>query len=103
MEKEVNVEHQEMIARLQRLREEVEQDGGMGIADLETTFALALSDVCRALGLSDEEHGLILGPEATASVTATLNTRVWAIVLVPEIALATTTTTAAIPAPGEGP
>ena len=95
------MERQELIARLQSLREEVEQDGEMGIADLETTFALALSDVCRALVLSDEEHSLILGPEATASMTATLNTRVWMMVLVPEIALATTP--AAIPASGEGP
>jgi hypothetical protein len=95
------MKRQEMIARLQRLREEMEQDAGMGIADLETTFALALSDVCRALGLSDKEHSLILGPEATASVTATLNTRVWMVVLVPENAVATTTT--AIPASGGGP
>jgi hypothetical protein len=95
------MKRQEMIARLQALREEVEQDGGMGIADLETTFALALSDVCQALGLTEEEEDLVLGPEAAAYVAATLDTRVWMVVLVPENAVATTTT--AIPASGGGP
>ena len=95
------MKRQELIGRLQALREEVEQGGEMGIADLETTFGLALSDVCRGLGLSDEEHERVLGPEAIASVTATLNTRVWMMILVPENALATST--AAIPASGEGP
>ena len=101
LEKEVTMERQELIARLQGLREMIEQEGSVGIADLETTFALALSDVCQALGLTEEEEDLVLGPEAAAYVAATLDTWVWAVVLVPENAIATTTT--AIPASGEGP
>ena len=65
-----------MIVRLRILREEIEQDG-QGIALLETTFALALSDVCDALGLSGEERDLVLGSVTTAYVNTVLDTRVW--------------------------
>ena len=78
------MERQELIARLQGLREEIEQDGRERIAMLETTFALALSDVCDALGLTGEEHDLVLGWETAAYVTAVLNTRVWSVEIEPE-------------------
>jgi hypothetical protein len=65
----------EVAARLKSLREEVEQDGE-AIADLETTFALALSDVCNALGLVKEEHDLVLGRRAAAYLAEVLSTRV---------------------------
>lgn len=66
----------EIVTRLKGLREEIEQ-GGEKIADLETTFALALSDVCNALGLTAEEHDEVLEPEAAADVAAILDTRIW--------------------------
>jgi len=75
-----------MIARLKSLREEIEQDDE-GIASLETTFALVLSDVCDALGFTGEEHNLVLGREAAAYVAALLGTRVWPVEMEPEEAL----------------
>jgi len=71
------MERQELIVRLKGLREEIERDGGEGIAMLETTFALALSDVCDALGFTSEEYDLVLGREAAAYTVAVLDTRVW--------------------------
>lgn len=71
------MKRQEMIARLRGLREWIEQEGEVRTADLETTFALALSDVCDALGLTDEEHDQVLGREAATCVTEILRTRVW--------------------------
>lgn len=75
MKIESNCRHQ-VIVRLRSLREEVEQDGEK-IVSLETCFALALSDVCDALGLTGEERELVLGPEAAAYVEALLNASVW--------------------------
>ncbi|MBU1748731.1 MAG: hypothetical protein KKA73_13670 [Chloroflexi bacterium] len=69
-------DRQEMIARLKNLREEIEQDG-VKIVSLETTFALALSDVCDALELTSEERTRVLGPAATACIDTLLDTRVW--------------------------
>jgi len=81
------VERQELIARLQGLREEIERDGGERIAMLETTFALTLSEVCDALGFTGEEHDLVLGPAAAAYVADLLGTRVWPVEMEPEEAL----------------
>lgn len=92
------MERQEMIARLQALREQAERNSGASINDLETPFALALSDVCQALGLTDEERELVLGREATARVAALLDIRVWIVDLMPKDALAPTAPAAAIPA-----
>jgi len=71
------MKRQAVIARLRSLREEIEQGGEERITDLETTFVLALSDVCDALGLTGEEHDQILGREAAAYVAEILQTRVW--------------------------
>lgn len=71
------MEQQEVVARLKSLREEIEQDGEVGIAALEATFALALSDVCCALGLTEEEHDEVLGQEATAYVVEIRQARFW--------------------------
>jgi len=67
----------EMVNRLKGLREEIERDGGVRIAALEALFALALWDVCRALGLSEEECDVVLGQEGAAYVEGVLCTRVW--------------------------
>ena len=75
----------EVIVRLRSLREEIEQ-GGEKIVSLETCFALALADVCDALGLTDEERARVLGPEAAAYVETLLNARVWLSISLPAIA-----------------
>jgi len=71
------MEHQEVIARLKGLRQEIEQEGEVGIAELETTFALALADVCGALGMGRQEYEQVLGQEAASSVEDVCETRVW--------------------------
>ena len=50
-----------VIARLTALRHEVETSN-------LPPFALVLSDVCRALGLTHREHDQVLGPQASAYV-----------------------------------
>ncbi len=69
--------HHELVARLTALREGIERDGEIPIAALETPFALALSDVCAALGLSGAEHDEVLGRAATAYVAAFRDSRAW--------------------------
>lgn len=74
---------QKVITRLKSLREEIERDGESTVS-LETTFALALSDVCDALRLTGEERKLVLGQEAAVYVAAVLDTRVWPVETEPE-------------------
>ena len=69
--------HHELVARLKTLREEIERDGDVPIAALETPFALALSDVCTVLGLSGAEHDEVLGRAAAVYVAALRDSRVW--------------------------
>ena len=95
MEKFIPDCQQFVVTRLCSLREEIEQDGEK-IASLEVSFALALSDVCDALGLSGEERELVLGPEAAAYVEALLNARVWLGISLPAAAPAQVTGTAAL-------
>ncbi len=71
------MERQEVIARLRNLREEIEQEGEVDIAALETTFALALSDVCGALELGREECDRVLGQDAAVYVAEVCETRFW--------------------------
>lgn len=71
------MERRELIVSLKGLREEIEQDGGVRIIDLETSFALALSDVCDALGFTAREHDEVLGQEAAAHVAGIRQTRFW--------------------------
>jgi hypothetical protein len=56
------MERQEVVAKLKGLREEFEKDG-VSILDVPTTMAMALSDVCVALGLSQAEHDEVVGEE----------------------------------------
>ena len=97
MEKFIPDCQQFVVTRLCSLREEIEQDGEK-IASLEVSFALALSDVCDALGLTGEEYKLVLGPEAAAFVEALLNSRVWLTIPLPAAA-PVQTTGIAVPAP----
>jgi len=88
-----------LVIRLKSLRKEIEQSGEVKITILETSFALALSDVCLALDLTDEQHDEVLGAEAAAYVAALLNTRVWPTeALQEQVAPAVPAILAAIPA-----
>lgn len=70
------MERQEVVARLKGLREEFEKEG-VNILDVPTTMALALSDVCDALGLSQEEHDEVVGEEVAQAVEEWKSARVW--------------------------
>lgn len=71
------MEQQKVVARLRSLREEIERDGEVRIAALETTFALALSDVWCVLGFTEEEHDEVLGRDAAAYVAEIRQARFW--------------------------
>ena len=94
------MEQQEVVARLRSLREEIEQDGEVRIDTLETTFALALSDVCYALGLTEEEHAEVLGQDAVAYVAEIRQARFWPVGrdMEKETATVALTEVAAVPA-----
>ena len=70
------MEQKEVVARLKGLREEFEQDG-INILDVPTTMALALSDVCDALGLSQVEHDEVVGEEVAQSIEEWKSARMW--------------------------
>jgi len=94
------MEQQELVTRLRSLREGIERDGEVRIAALETTFALALSDVCCALGLTAEEHDEVLGQNAAAYVAEIRQARFWPVErdMKEETATLTLTEAAAVPA-----
>ena len=81
--------HHELVARLKALRENIERDGDAPITALETPFALALSDVCAALGLTGAEHDEALGRAAAAYVAALCDSRAWPAGMNPGAALPT--------------
>jgi hypothetical protein len=95
-----DVEQQKAVARLRSLREEIERDGEVRTAALETTFALALSDVCCALGFTEEEHDEVLGRDAAAYVAEIRQVRFWPIdrEMEEETATVALTGAAAVPA-----
>ena len=64
-----------VVAQLTTLRREVEA-ANLPLETFTPPFALVLSDVCRVLGLTTEEHDKILGPQAAAYV-ATIRKRRW--------------------------
>lgn len=70
------MEQKEMIAKLKGLREEFEKDG-ISILDVPTTMALALSDVCDALGLSQAEHDEVVGEEVAQAIEEWKSARIW--------------------------
>jgi len=65
-----------MIAKLKGLREEFEKDG-ISILDVPTTMALALSDVCDALGLNQAEHDEVVGEEVAQAIEEWKSARIW--------------------------
>jgi hypothetical protein len=70
------MECQEVIAKLKGLREEFEKDG-LDILYTPIPVALVLSDVCEALGLSQAEHGEVLGEEASGAIREWADCRMW--------------------------
>jgi (p)ppGpp synthase/HD superfamily hydrolase len=70
------VERKEVVAKLKGLREEFEKDG-ISILDVPTTMAMALSDVCDALGLSQAEHDEVVGEEVAQAVEEWKSARMW--------------------------
>ena len=71
------MDRQEMVERLADLRRETEAEAGVSVVELETSLALALWDVCGALGLTDTERTEVLGHSATACVHSFLDGQVW--------------------------
>ena len=70
------MERKEVVAKLKGLREEFEKDG-ISILDVPTTMALALSDVCDALGLSQAEHDEVVGEEVAQAIEEWKSARIW--------------------------
>jgi hypothetical protein len=63
-----------VIEQLTSLRREVEA-AHLPLVKFAPSFALVLSDVCRALHLTDREHDRVLGPQAAAYVADVRNRR----------------------------
>lgn len=57
-----------LIHRLTHLRLTVESEARTNIIDVQTNFALALSDVCQELKLDEAEERRVLGDEAYSYV-----------------------------------
>ncbi len=70
------MERKEVVAKLKGLREEFEKDG-ISILDVPTTMAMALSDVCDALGLSQAEHDEVVGEEVAQAIEEWKSARIW--------------------------
>lgn len=90
------MKRKDVTARLKGLREEFEKDGS-SILDVPTTMALALSDVCNALGLSQEEHDLVLGSEVAEAIEEWRSARMWQPAEEKETAPRSVTELAAVP------
>jgi hypothetical protein len=71
----------EMVERLACLRREVEAEAGVSVVELETSFALALWDVCGALELTEPERATVLGQSADDCICGFLDKQIWPIEL----------------------
>ena len=88
------MKRQEIVDRLHDLRVEIEQEDGVPISVLETTFALALADVCNTLKLTREERDQVLVEKATAYVAGIDGLRFWPVGMREEMATIASTTSA---------
>ena len=70
------MERRTIVLKLRTLREEMEADG-ISTLDVVAPVALILSDVCNALELSQAEHDLVLGSEATEAIEEWGPARLW--------------------------
>lgn len=62
--------------RLWQFRLGLEGQAGQPVTTLDAPVALILSDLCRFLHLSEEQHRRVLGDEGVTYVNEFLNTRV---------------------------
>lgn len=69
------MDRRSVITSLKALRTEAQQDAN--IMDMEVPFALILSDVCDALGLSPIERGVVLGPTVALAVREWESAKLW--------------------------
>jgi predicted HTH transcriptional regulator len=68
--------HKAVIDRLRRFREGLERDmQPESWTDLEASMVLLLSDVCDALGLTEDERASVLGQEGTRALDEDLEVR----------------------------
>jgi|GEM_PF-5837218 len=65
-----------LTGRLAQFRAELEEGAGQPICALKTDVALLLSDLCRFLGLDEEQHNFVLGEGGVRHVTQVLDTRI---------------------------
>ncbi len=65
-----------MTGQLARFRAELEEGTGQSIGDFQTNTALLLSDLCRFLGLDEQQHDHVLGASGVQHVLQVLETRV---------------------------
>jgi len=65
-----------LTGRLAQFRAELEEGAGQPICALKTDAALLLSDLCRFLGLDEEQHNFVLGEGGVRHVMQVLEMRV---------------------------
>ena len=65
-----------MAGQLARFRADLEEGTGQPISDLQINAALLLSDLCRFLGLDEQQHNHVLGANGIQHVMQVLETRV---------------------------
>jgi hypothetical protein len=63
--------------RLTEFRESLEEGTESPVGMLQVTAAILLSDLCRFLGLDEQQHDQVLGEKGAEHVTEFLETRVW--------------------------
>lgn len=67
-----------LTGKLTRFRADLERGTDQPIDALHFNAALLLSDLCRFLGLDEEQHNQVLGERGVQHVSEVLGTRVWA-------------------------
>jgi hypothetical protein len=65
-----------LTGRLARFRAELEEGTEQSIGTLQINAALLLSDLCRFLGLDEQQHDYVLGEGGVQHVLEVLETRV---------------------------
>jgi hypothetical protein len=65
-----------LTGRLAQFRASLEEESGQPINAIETDAALLLSDLCRFLGLDEEQHNYVLGGSGVRHVNHVLETQV---------------------------
>lgn len=74
-----------LTGKLARFRVDLEQGTDQPIDALQVNAALFISDLCRFLGLDEEQHDHVLGESGVHHVLAVLETRVSAYAPIPAL------------------